>query len=418
MNAPAQDNNPTNAAQATPGPAPTPPTTPDPAPASNGKRKGILIKVTIVLVILGLAYLVYWELVGKKYEHTDDAYAAGNVVQVTPQVGGTVLAIHADDTEMVQAGQPLVDLDRADSKVALDQADAQLAQTVREVRVLFANNGSLAANVSQRSSDVERAKSDLARRQQLLSTGAVSTEEVDHAKTALQSAESALLATKEQLASNRVLTDHTSVEQHPNVQRAAARVREAYLAFARTSLPAPMTGYIARRSVQLGQRVAAGTPLLSIVPLNALWIDANFKEVQLTHMRIGQDVTLESDLYGSDVEYHGKVAGLSAGTGSAFALLPAQNASGNWIKVVQRVPVRISLNPKELEAHPLRVGLSMQVKVNISQEQGQPLTAAPARTTPAYKTDVFDQTGKDADKHIAQIVSDNLAAATSGTAHQ
>jgi len=401
MNAPAQENQ----AQPT-------------VPASNGNRRGLLLKITAVLVIIGIAYFAYWELVGKKFEHTDDAYAAGNVVQVTPQIAGTVLAIHADDTELVQAGQPLVELDRADAKVALEQAEAQLAQTVREVRVLFANNGSLNANVSLRTSEVERAKSDLARRQQLVSTGAVSTEEIDHARTALQSAQSALLVAQEQLASNRVLTDHTSVEQHPNVQRAAARVRETYLGYARTSLPAPMTGYIAKRSVQLGQRVAAGTPLLSIVPLNALWIDANFKEVQLTHMRIGQDVTLESDLYGSDVEYHGKVAGLSAGTGAAFALLPAQNASGNWIKVVQRVPVRITLDPKELAAHPLRVGLSMQVKVNISQEQGAPVTTAPARATPAYKTDVFEQAGNEADKRIAQIIAANLGTADTGTRKQ
>ncbi|MES2072930.1 MAG: HlyD family efflux transporter periplasmic adaptor subunit [Pseudomonadota bacterium] len=400
MNAPAQDNQ-------TPA-----------APTANGKRRGILIKVTAVLAIIGLAYFAYWELFAKKFEHTEDAYAAGNVVQVTPQVAGTVLAIHADDTELVQAGKPLVELDRADARVALEQAEAQLAQTVREVRVLFANNGSLNANVSLRASEVERAKSDLARRQQLLSTGAVSTEEVEHARNTLQSAESALLATREQLASNRALTDHTSVEQHPNVQRAAARVREAYLGYARTSLPAPMTGYIAKRSVQVGQRVAAGAPLLSIVPLNALWVDANFKEVQLMHMRIGQDVTLQSDLYGSDVEYHGKVAGLSAGTGAAFALLPAQNASGNWIKVVQRVPVRITLDPKELETHPLRVGLSMQVKVNISQEQGKPLAAAPVRSAPAYKTEVFEQSGKEADQRIAQIIAANLAAASTGASRQ
>ncbi|HTD06693.1 HlyD family secretion protein, partial [Undibacterium sp.] len=174
----------------------------------------------------------------------------------------------------------------------------------------------------------------------------------------------------------------------------------------------------ARRSVQLGQRVAAGAPLLSIVPLNALWVDANFKEVQLMHMRIGQDVTLESDLYGSNVEYHGKVAGLSAGTGAAFALLPAQNASGNWIKVVQRVPVRITLDPKELLAHPLRIGLSMQVKVNISQEQGAPLATAPARTAPIYKTEVFEQSGNEADKRIADIIAANLAAANTGTSRQ
>ena len=377
---------------------------------ANGKRRRLLIIVSLILLILGIAYAVWWVMVASKFEHTEDAYAAGNIVQVTPQVAGTVLAIHADDTEMVQAGKPLIELDRADAKVAQEQAEAQLAQTVREVRVLFVNNASLQANVSVRNTEVERSKGDLARRQQLLSTGAVSKEEVEHARSALQSAESALLAANEQLSSNRALTEHTNVEQHPNVQRAAARVRETSLALARTTLPAPMSGYIAKRAVQVGQRVAAGAPLLSIVPLNSLWVDANFKEVQLAHMRLGQDVTLHSDLYGSEVEYHGKIAGLSAGTGSAFALLPAQNASGNWIKVVQRVPVRIALDEKELAAHPLRIGLSMQVKVNISQQQGAPLTAnVVARTVPAYQTTVFDQTGKEADQRIASIIAANLA---------
>ncbi|MDY7538161.1 HlyD family efflux transporter periplasmic adaptor subunit [Undibacterium sp. RTI2.1] len=378
-------------------------------PPPNGKRRGLLIIVTIVLIVVAIAYAFWWFTIGSHFENTEDAYAAGNVVQVTPQVAGTVLAIHADDTELVQVGKPLIELDRADAKVALDQAEAQLAQTVREVRVLFANNAPLQANVSTRLTEVERAKSDLARRQQLVSTGAVSSEEVDHARSAVQSAESALLAAREQLASNSVLTDRTNVEQHPNVLRAEARVRETYLAYARTSLPAPMSGYIAKRSVQVGQRVAAGSPLLSIVPLNSLWVDANFKEVQLAHMRIGQDVTLESDLYGSSVEYHGKVAGLSAGTGSAFALLPAQNASGNWIKVVQRVPVRIALDEKELATHPLRIGLSMQVKVDISQQKGSPVAgSAPLRNTADYKTTVFEQSGKEADDRIAQIVTNNM----------
>ncbi|MET3116822.1 membrane fusion protein (multidrug efflux system) [Undibacterium sp. GrIS 1.8] len=405
MNAPVTNNG-TNATTTTPAAtSATSATTPPP----GKKRRGLLIIVTIVLVIVAIVYAFWWFTVGRHFENTEDAYAAGNVVQVTPQVAGTVLAIHADDTELVQVGKPLIELDRADAKVALDQAEAQLAQTVREVRVLFANNAPLQANVSTRLTEVERAKSDLARRQQLVSTGAVSSEEVDHARSAVQSAESALLAAREQLASNSVLTDRTNIEQHPNVLRAEARVRETYLAYARTSLPAPMSGYIAKRSVQVGQRVAAGAPLLSIVPLNSLWVDANFKEVQLAHMRIGQDVTLESDLYGSDVEYHGKVAGLSAGTGSAFALLPAQNASGNWIKVVQRVPVRIALDEKELATHPLRIGLSMQVKVDISQQNGSPVAgSAPLRNTANYKTTVFEQSGKEADDRIAQIILNNM----------
>lgn len=377
------------------------------ASEKNGKRRIILIIMTLIILILLAAYGAWWYLVGRNFEHTEDAYAAGNVVQVTSQVAGTVVAIHADDTDAVVTGKPLVELDKTDAKVAVDQAEAQLAQTVREVRVLFANNGSLQANVSLRSSEVEKARADLARRTQLLSTGAVSSEELEHARNAVKSAEAALQAASEQLSSNRTLTENTTVTQHPNVLRAAARVRETLLALSRTTLPAPTTGYVAKRAVQVGQRIAAGAPLLSIVPLNTLWVDANFKEVQLAHMRIGQDVELHSDLYGGDVTYHGKVLGMSAGTGSAFALLPAQNASGNWIKVVQRVPVRVSLDPKELQEHPLRIGVSMQVQVNISQQQGAPVTAA-ARTSPAYQTAVFEQNGKDADQRIADIIAANL----------
>ena len=380
-------------------------------PASNNRRRRLIV-VTLVLIVVLIGYLIWWVLNARHYESTDDAYVAGNVVQVTPQVGGTVVAIHADDTELVQAGKPLIELDRSDATVALDQADAQLAQTIREVRVLYANNGTLGASVAQRSAEVERAREDLARRQQLIGTGAVSKEELEHARSALQSASSTLQASSAQLASNRALTDRTSVAQHPSVQRAAARVREAYLAYARTTLPAPLTGYVAKRSVQLGQRVAAGTPLLSIVPLDALWVEANFKEVQIAQMRVGQPVTLESDVYGSEVVYHGKIAGFSAGTGSAFALLPVQNASGNWIKIVQRLPVRITLDPKELTEHPLRIGLSMQVTVQVVQQEGAPLPAEkPARTEPAYATTVFDAIGQQADARIAAIIAANFGSA-------
>lgn len=381
-----------------------------PAPVAtngNGKRRGLLIGVTIALIIILIAYGIWWFIYARHYEGTDDAYVGGNVVQVTPQVGGTVLAIHTDDTELVQAGSPLVDLDQADAKVALASAEAQLAQTVRQVRTLFVNNNALASNVTARAAELDRARSDLARRSQLISTGAVSKEELEHAKVAVQGAEAALQATREQLASNKVLTDRTTVDQHPNVLNAAAQVRNAYINLARTSLLAPTTGYVAKRSVQVGQRVAAGTPLLSIVPLNALWVDANFKEVQINNMRIGQPVTLKSDLYGSKIEYHGKVVGLAAGTGSAFALLPAQNASGNWIKIVQRVPVRISLDPKDLETHPLRIGVSMDVSVDVAQTEGTSLTAGTARTAPAYTTDVFDKSGQEADARIASIIAAN-----------
>jgi membrane fusion protein (multidrug efflux system) len=373
----------------------------------SNRRARLMIGVTLILLLALVAYGVWWLLFARHSQSTDDAYVAGNVVQVTPQVGGTVLAINADDTELVQAGAPLIELDRRDAKVALEQAQAQLAQTVREVRTLFANNSALQANVDLRGADLERAREDLKRRRQLNGTGAVSNEEIEHAKSALRNAESALQAAREQLASNRALIDHTSVARHPNVQRASAQLEAAYLAYARTTIPAPIAGYVAKRSVQVGQRVAAGAPLLSIVPLDALWVDANFKEVQIAQMRIGQPVTLHSDLYGSDVVYHGKVAGLAAGTGAAFALLPTQNASGNWIKVVQRVPVRITLDAKELAQRPLRIGVSMQAEVDVADSDGSALTAGAARSAPAYRTTAFDSAGQEAEALIARVIADN-----------
>ena len=329
-------------------------------PENAGKRRRLLLLIALVVIVVGIGYGVWYFLVGSHYESTDDAYVAGNVVQVTPQVAGTVIGINADDTDIVKQGQDLVVLDPSDARVALDQAEAQLAQTVREVRTVYANNGTLQANIQTRQADtitakaaLLRAQDDYQRRAALVSSGAVSKEELQHVQSELDSAKSAVAAAdagvqaaKEQLASNQVSTDGTSVARHPNVMRSAARVREAYLALERGTLPAPVSGQVAKRSVQLGQRVAPGTPLMAIVPLDQLWVDANFKEVQLRKMRIGQPVTLEADLYGGKVEYKGKIVGLSAGTGSAFSLLPAQNATGNWIKVVQRVPVTHCARPQ------------------------------------------------------------------------
>jgi membrane fusion protein (multidrug efflux system) len=307
-----------------------------------------------------------------------------------------------------------VDLDEADAKVALDQAEAQLAQTVREVRTLFATNDSLAASVNLREADVAKAKEDFNRRQALAGTGAVSGEELGHARTALAAAEAALSAAKEQLASNRALIDHTTVEQHPNVARAAARVREAWLAYERASIPAPVTGYVAKRAVQVGQRVNPGASLMAVIPLDQVWVDANFKEGQLRQMRLGQPVTLTADVYGNKVEYHGKVAGLGAGTGSAFALLPAQNATGNWIKVVQRVPVRVALDAKELAAHPLRVGLSMNVEVNVRDQSGSQLAEGVRREAPVAQTAVFTEESKGADALVGRIIAANLSGVARG----
>ncbi|MEM5311569.1 EmrA/EmrK family multidrug efflux transporter periplasmic adaptor subunit [Paraburkholderia sp. JHI869] len=372
--------------------------------ANSGKRKRMMTLLVLVIVIAAVAYGLYYFLVARFTESTDDAYVNGNVVQITPQVTGTVIALKADDTQTVNVGDPLVLLDPADARVTLEQTEAQLAQTVRQVRGLFADDSQYEAQVAQRQSDLSRAQDDLRRRMQVAQTGAVSQEEISHARDAVRSAEAALEAAQQQLAANRALTANTTIANHPNVEAAAAKVRDAYLANARNTLPAPVTGYVAKRSVQVGQRVSPGNPLMSVVPLNSLWIDANFKEVQLKHMRIGQPVEMTADVYGSSVVYHGKVVGFSAGTGSAFSLLPAQNATGNWIKVVQRLPVRISLDPEDLQKHPLRIGLSMQVDVNIRNDSGSQLGNA---QNTVYETDVFAKYGAEADAEIARIIAEN-----------
>ncbi|RQR57419.1 HlyD family efflux transporter periplasmic adaptor subunit [Burkholderia sp. Bp9002] len=376
-------------------------------PQSNGKRKRMMTLLVAVIVIAAIAYGLYYFLVARFHESTDDAYVNGNVVQITPQVVGTVVAVRADDTQTVKAGDPLVLLDPADSQVALQQAEANLAQTVRQVRGLFVNDDQYRAQVALRQSDLSRAEDDLRRRVAVAQTGAVSQEEISHARDSVKAAQASLDTAQQQLASNRALTANTTIATHPNVLASAAKVRDAYLANARNTLPAPVTGYVAKRSVQVGQRVSPGTPLMSVVPLNSVWVDANFKEVQLKHMRIGQPVELTADIYGSSFVYHGKVVGFSAGTGSAFSLLPAQNATGNWIKVVQRLPVRIELDPKDLDKHPLRIGLSMQVDVDIKDESGNQLGNV---QNTVYQTDVFAKYGDEANAEIARIIAENAGA--------
>ena len=375
-------------------------------PAMQARRRRWLAVAIGAFAAIGIAYSAYWAIVLRYEQSTDDAYVAGNVVQITPQISGTVVAIDADDTQFVNAGQTLVQLDRADARVALDQAEAQLAKTVREVRSLFATSAQLEAAVAVRQTDLARAEEDLARRERLASSGAVSGEELQHARDAAAGAKAALLAARQELEANRARVDRTTVQDHPDVQSAAARVREAYLTYARTSLPAPVSGFVAKRSVQLGQRVGPGAPLMAIVPLDQVWVEANFKEPQLALMRVGQPATLAADLYGGKLRYHGKVVGFGAGTGSAFALLPAQNATGNWIKIVQRVPVRIALDAQELAAHPLEIGLSMQVEVDTHERGGERLPQV-AQAAPAYATGVFGSLGAEADSRVRAIIAAN-----------
>ena len=365
-----------------------------------------LVLILAGAVLIGTAWGVYWDRDLRYSVYTDDAYVSGNVVQITPQISGTVVAIGADNTQFVKAGQALVRLDPADARVALQESEAQLARTVRQVRNLFATTSELQANVELRRTELVKAQSDYARRARLERTGAISQEELQHADDAVKAAQAGVLAAQQQLAANRAWIDGTTLQGNPAVRDAAAAVHAAYLNYARTVLPAPVSGFVAKRDVQLGERVSTGTPLMSVVPLNQVWVDANFKESQLDAMRVGQPVALVSDLYGSAVVFHGRVIGFGAGTGSAFSLLPAQNATGNWIKIVQRVPVRIALDARELARHPLQIGLSMKAYVDVRDDSGRrlPEVASNARD---YSTDVFQSVAAQADAAVRQIIAAN-----------
>ena len=378
------------------------------------KRKLLIGAVLGVFLLAGIGYGAWWMLAGRWHESTDDAYVGGNLVQVTPQVPGVVIALHADDTDYVKAGQPLVELDRADAEVALSQAEALLAKTVRSVRNLNASTTEAEANVRLRRADLARAQQDVVRRKEVEGTGAVSGEEIQHALDTQAAARASLQAAERQLQAQRAIVEHTTVRDHPDVLNAAAKVREAWLSYSRTTLPAPVSGFVARRSAQVGQRVAPGTPLMTVIPLDAVWVDANFKENQLADMRSGQPAELVADAYGGRVTYHGRIAGFSAGTGAAFALLPAQNASGNWIKVVQRVPVRIVLDGKDLAEHPLQVGLSMHVDIDTHERSGPRLQKA-ERASAAYETRAFAPTDGGADMRIERIITANSGEVASAT---
>jgi membrane fusion protein (multidrug efflux system) len=388
------------------------------ATAQRSRKRGLVVLGTLVL-LGGIGWAAYSWLHGQHIQSTDNAYVGGNVVQITSQVGGTVVGIYADNNEAVKLGQPLVKLDGTDARVSLMQAEAQLAQAVRDVRGLFANSTTLGSQITARQADLARLESDLKkadadvkRREALVKMGAVGREEFDHSaaqlassRHALDAARAAVQTARDQLAASRVMTDGTDVANHPSVQRAAAAVRTAYLAMLRADLPAPISGQVAQRAVQVGQRIEPGAPLMTVVALDALWVDANFKESQLGEIHVGQPVTLFADVYGKNVVYHGKVMGLGAGTGAAFSLLPAQNATGNWIKVVQRVPVRISLDPKELQAHPLRIGLSMTATVDTREAKAAPVASS---GKPVASTNVYEATEQAAKAHVQAIIDANV----------
>jgi len=370
------------------------------------KRSRALLIVAAIFVLAGVTWFLLWMFVFSTREKTDNAYVGGNQVALSSQVPGTVVAILTDDTQHVTAGQVLVKLDSTDADVRVRQTSSALAQAVRQVRQQDASVSEADATVAAREVDLRKAQADLKRHIPLVAAQAESPETVQHMRDSVAQAQAALNAAKAQAKSARAAVEGTDIANNPAVMQARANFRSAWIAAQRNTIVAPVSGYVAQRSVQLGASISPGQQLMTIVPLHDLWIDANFKENQLRHIRIGQPVKISTDLYGGSAEYHGKVIGLGAGTGSVFSLLPAQNATGNWIKVVQRVPVRIALDNNELDQHPLRVGLSADVTVDITNDKGPALASAPSQ--PPAQTSVYDQVAAQADAEAEKIIRANL----------
>ena len=387
----------------------------DAAPAPAGKRRRILTTLALIFAALGGAWWLMSHYVWGLREHTDDAYVAGHQISVSSQVPGTVVEVAVDNTALVEAGQVLVRLDPIDAATALARAEAQLAQAVRQVRQQRAVAQQQDAQIAQRKLELARAEIDLQHRTPLAAEQAIAAEDIRHAQDAVKLARVALQQAQQQAAAAHVLVDGGAVRDNPWVADAVARYRDAFVMSHRNAIIAPVRGYVAQRNVQLGQRITPGQPLMSVIALDDLWIDANFKENQLRNLRLGQAVEIESDLYGSSAKFHGRVVGLAAGTGGAFSLLPPQNATGNWIKVVQRVPVRVALDAKEVAANPLRVGLSMEATVDVTQQDGKTLAEA-ARTTTSVQTDVYAMLDELATAEINRIIGANAGRGRIGTA--
>jgi membrane fusion protein (multidrug efflux system) len=371
--------------------------------AQHDRRRRLLLILGVVVVVGAVVYALYWFLYASHYEGTNDAYVGGDVVSITARENGTVLALHADNTQSVHRGQLLVELDPAKPRVAMDAAEADLARTVRSVRTDFSKVNQARAQLNAAHVALAQAKSDLARR---ASAGnAVSAEELTHARNAVTDAQAAVAVAQSGLEQALASVQGTDIADNPDVLAAIARLRQAAITLSHMHLLAPVDGVVAQRTVELGQQIAPGTPLMAVVPLQSVWIDANFKESQLKHMRIGQPARVTTDIYGGSVTYHGKIEGLGAGSGSAFALLPPQNASGNWIKIVQRVPVRIALDAGELRDHPLRIGLSVDVSIDIRDTSGPAI----ASSTEAHNLegDAADDNSAETDALIARILSQN-----------
>lgn len=375
-------------------------------PNRSRKRKRLLLILLTVSALIAASAFVYYEVYGRYYESTDDAYVSGNLNDISSHINGTITQVYAEDGDFVKKGQPLVTLDDNQTSIALDNAEANLANVVRQTRGLYSDIANYRAQVEVKEVSYQQALADYKRRQKLAHKGAISVEELNHYRDALTSAKNELISVQQTLKSKLAMTEGVPIAKHPAIKSAIAQLQQAYLNQLYTSIKAPVDGYIAQRQAQVGEQVAPSTKLMVVVPLHQVWIDANFKENQLRDMRLGQSVDVTTDLYGDDVHYSGHIESLGIGTGSAFALLPAQNATGNWIKIVQRLPVRIALDSQNLDKYPLRIGLSSYVSVHLTDNSG-PLLSEQPLSKPRFSTDIYNNQLESAHHLIAKILTTN-----------
>ena len=372
---------------------------------SQQRKKGLSIFI-LLLLLIAIGSAAYWYFFIKGFEETEDAYVSGNQVMVSSQVAGNISKINVDNMDPVQAGDVLLELDDTNAKLSFEQAKSNLANAVRQISQLNYTVKQLKSAVRANEITLAQAQGNLNRRVQLVKDGAIDKESFQHAKEAVELAKANLTTSQNQLEANQALLLDGPLSEQPQIQSAVSNLKQAWLNLERTKIRSPIKGYVARRNAQVGQAVSVGGALMAVVNTDQMWLDANFKETQLTHMRIGQPVEIHFDLYGKDKTFNGKVVGIEMGTGSAFSLLPTQNATGNWIKVVQRVPVRIQLDPQQLAENPLRIGLSATVKVNVSDSQGETLRNQ-APTTTLYSTNVLQYDESAVNNLIESIIRDN-----------
>ena len=372
---------------------------------SQQRKKGLSIFI-LLLLLIAIGSAAYWFFFIKGFEETEDAYVSGNQVMVSAQVAGNISKINVDNMDPVQAGDVLLELDDTNAKLSFEQAKSNLANAVRQVSQLNYTVKQLKSAVRANEITLAQAQGNLNRRVQLVKDGAIDKESFQHAKEAVELAKANLTTSQNQLGANQALLLDGPLSEQPQIQSAVSNLKQAWLNLERTKIRSPIKGYVARRNAQVGQAVSVGGALMAVVTTDQMWLDANFKETQLTHMRIGQPVEIHFDLYGKDKTFNGKVVGIEMGTGSAFSLLPTQNATGNWIKVVQRVPVRIQLDPQQLAENPLRIGLSATVKVNVSDSKGETLRNQAPSTT-LYSTNVLQYDESAVNNLIESIIRDN-----------